>query len=166
MFRKPHRPTRLCPHRFCRPAHSAVLVVGLVWLIPLLYQGGVLVLWFLVAMLIGVAAWKLINRDRGMIEESQEDRSARCEVHEHTVPQMTERKGWSRTAVALDIMFLLVLAAEAYFTVMDPVSSGQEQISAAVDIPAQVGAFALLLFYHYAHKKGTSLAPAPVPSTA
>jgi hypothetical protein len=34
-----HTPTRLCPHRFCRPLHTAYALVGLVTMVLLLVHG-------------------------------------------------------------------------------------------------------------------------------
>lgn len=172
-MKKPYSPTRLCPHRWCKPLHWGVVPFALA-----LFAFNVWNNWFYWASAIvaGVAAtWgsRVIHFKRRPRSEPAtvkdvlqdlRDSPTEWELHEEDARYegtgwrvLEVRKGWARTAVALDAFVLLAVGWGATATFTDPVKSAQmvESVSLAVVLlPTLVGVL-LALFVAYAHKKAT-----------
>lgn len=159
----PYRPTKLCPHRLCRPTHTLIGLIGLAALVPTLWRAGLAFLIFMA--LIGVIAvplqklvWKKSRRDL-ILEE-----------HLHTGTgglRLVVRPVWARIALGMDAFFLCTVglgvagsvnpAPDAYDV---PVFDG----AALVTLVIVLGLFA---FEAYAHRKATEPAkPLRLPVVA
>lgn len=107
----PYRPTRLCPHRLCRPLHDLVAVCALALIARDLFSGGLVFILFmaaLIALALGVhrLVWK-----KPMTQLAMEDavQGASATAHGSGGRVLIARKGWARAAVTFDLFFLFIM---------------------------------------------------------
>lgn len=171
--RENHRPTKLCPHRFCRAVHGLFTLGGLPLMASLLFHASI---WFLVFLaLLGVlmagverGVWKRSKTDLAM-----DDRIRRTGAGGRATVvkpdgsdaepiklggnsgNLIVRRGWARAALACDLVVLWAVASSvAHLTDLDmTVPAGSD--SDLVGLGAVLGFFA---FSALAHRKATELA--------
>lgn len=100
-----HRPTRMCPHRLCRPTHTALAVVGVVFLTQILLTGLVAIIFATAIGAIALGLGRLVHQKtlHQQILDDAADQGADV--------TLVVREGWARAAITLD---LLVLTAAAF----------------------------------------------------
>ncbi|MFE2934941.1 hypothetical protein [Streptomyces sp. NPDC059278] len=156
----PHRPTKLCPHRLCRPLHLAYGVCGIAVLARDLWQAGIAFILFMVLLLVIVQAsqnmvWKKSARDLAIEDQAQCAGGIRLVV----------RPVWARLAVATDAFFLFIaVSAVAHIAEPQDYSLPAPSVESLTVVAIAVGIFA---FSAYAHRKATEPArPLRVPVAA
>ncbi|MFF7198264.1 hypothetical protein ACFZAM_31715 [Streptomyces sp. NPDC008079] len=161
------RPTRLCPHRLCRPLHSLACVFTLIFLIPVLWHGGFVVWGALAVLFVASTAVQRLFFPKGAMRGLVEEEMAAATGSQPVV--LLVRKGWARTAVVTDWYFVLGLALMAYTSVAAPHKATQMPVSTATHLGSLALGLAPVAFSLYAHKKATDpvkakRAPVVVPS--
>lgn len=156
----PHRPTKLCPHRFCRPIHLAYGVCGIAVVARDMWQAGIAFILFMVLLVMIVQVsqsmvWKKSVRDLAMEDHAQRAGGIRLVV----------RPVWARLAVAMDAFFLFIAVnAVAHIAEPQDYSLPAPSAEAFTVMAILVGIFA---FSAYAHRKATEPArPLRVPVAA
>lgn len=88
-----HRPSRFCPHRFCRPLHGITAIAGLAFICAAASDEPVLLLIMIVSGLFAVAIYRIVHKQT--MTES---------VHEEVDGQVRyeARPAWARAAAASD----------------------------------------------------------------
>ncbi|MFD5451658.1 MULTISPECIES: hypothetical protein [Streptomyces] len=150
----PYKPTRMCPHRWCRPLHSIPAPFGLAvmafqmwhqWLYLVLIFGGMLGI---------VAVTGIIHNGKTPMELEAEDLKYRS-----TGWRVLEvRKGWANIAIACDIVLVLMIGQAVTHVVSDPSRAGQEAHDFKLGNTNFMGGCIVLAqfaFLLYAHKKAT-----------
>lgn len=159
----PYRPTKLCPHRLCRPTHTLIGLISLAVLLPVLWRGGLAFLGYLalitvIAMALQKLVWKKSRRDLAL------------EEHLHTGTgglRLVVRPVWARIAVGMDALFLCGAALAVARSTQPgpddydvPVADQATLVSAAI-------VFGVVAFEAYAHRKATEPAkPLRLPVVA
>lgn len=146
--KKPFRPTRMCPHRFCRHAHKIILIPGLI-IGPLTLSGGLamLAVYLVGALLVG-AGVALITR-----------KPVTDAVLDMLTPSryLIVRPVWARIAGILDILlvaFLYLGFARILVNAVHPDPHAQP-LTAADALHELFVIVPVMLFYLYAHWKAT-----------
>jgi hypothetical protein len=111
----PFRPTRSCPHRWCRWLHGAMVVCTAVALVQILFTGILSVLYFLA---ISVAAWVAIWAVTGSSPRQEAMKEILFEkAAEATGVVLVVRRGWANIAAACDVVFcvfIMEVVAESF----------------------------------------------------
>lgn len=174
MNKTSHTPTRICPHRWCKPLHIAPVPFALAVLAFDLWHNWI----FLVTTAIGGVLLWLATKS---VHYRHQPRSGPVKI-EHVMQNLVQspgpvdlemedaryegtgwrvlevRKGWARVAVGCDILFLTVIGLVSVALFSNPGASGQAASSARLDgsmiISLLVGGL-FVWFTTYAHKKAT-----------
>lgn len=175
MERKPpYKPTRTCPHPWCKPLHLAPAPFALAviafdlwhnWVNLLLITFGVVaanlatkLVYFKARPRSGPATVKDVVQD---IRESPSALDLEMEdaKYEGTGWRMLEvRKGWARIAVGCDIALLLGVGWICTLMIVDPDEQAKRADDVALDVSGLASlaiAVAFIAFTVYAHKKAT-----------
>lgn len=142
------RPTRMCPHRLCKPVHIALAVVGLCFASQIMFQSLAGALFLAILGVIGLKVARLIH-----------GKSLHQQVLDEAVTAASEtvllvRQGWANVAVGCDLLFLLLgsLAVAQLFRDTGGVNvpaldaAGMLALAVAIAIPA---------FSEFAHRQAT-----------
>lgn len=148
MTSKAFRPTRMCPHRLCKPVHIGLAVVGLCFISQVMFKS--LVGALLIAIL-GVIGFKVARLIHGKTLQQQILDDAVTTASE-TV--LLVRHGWANVAAGCDVLFLIVgsLAVAQLFQGAEgvelpaPDAAGLFALGVAIAIPA---------FSEFAHRQAT-----------
>lgn len=171
----PFVPTRTCPHRWCKPLHLAPIPFAVAAMAFQVWNNWIYLLFIGIGILMSVLLPKLIHyrpRPRtapvtikDVVEDIKSSPSAldlelQDAKYAGTGWRMLEvRKGWARTAVACDMIFLAAvgLLCTAIFT--DPTEAAQVRSKTTLDAASVYGCLvgaAFFGFQLYAHKKATT----------
>ncbi|MEU7338655.1 hypothetical protein [Streptomyces sp. NPDC007074] len=154
-----HRPTKLCPHRYCRGIHGLVTLCGLPLIAFILFHASI---WFLVFMLL--LGFIVTGAERTVWKKSRVDLAVEEHAARHTTGKTTVlvvRRGWARAALVCDLIVLAaVVHSVASLTEVDmSVPAGGD-----ADLLALAFVVGFFAFSALAHRKATELAkPLRVP---
>lgn len=149
MTREPaFRPTRMCPHRLCKPIHLGLAVVGLCFIGQIIFESLVGALFIVILGVIGFKIARLIH-----------GKSLHQQVLDDAVTAASEtvllvRQGWANVAAGCDLLFLIVgsLSVAELFRGAEgvempaPDAAGMFILAVAIAIPA---------FSEFAHRQAT-----------
>ncbi|MGA5598482.1 hypothetical protein ACPCSE_30030 [Streptomyces cellulosae] len=152
MSERQHTPTRLCPHRWCRPVHTLLTVVAVALLAPLVFHSIVVALALPALGLISYAILRAV-RGRTLTELAAEDVATRHSTS--SAPHLVYRPGWARIAIAGDLFFLLLAATALPAVLLDSPGEAERVALEVGDISSLVTAVAFAVFTQYAHRKAT-----------
>lgn len=166
MQKKPFKPTRSCPHRFCKPLHFAVILPGLYFLSQALFDsfdndtihlGNYILLIFIGALTVLVI--RLVHKGKTVSEIHAEDIAS-------NKGYLIVRTGWARIAVIMDAGVVAVCYAGMWYALAAG-SDGTNTVSLFSLLPAISAFVVTITFLEYAHYKATRPAkPKRVPVTA
>ncbi|MEV7674995.1 hypothetical protein [Streptomyces sp. NPDC088752] len=150
-----HRPTRLCPHRWCRPAHMLLVAVGLVAFTPVIFHSMIAFVGIALMCLVVYAITRAV-RGRTITELSAEEAAA--QHGNGRIPHLVVHTGWARAAIAMDFFYLAVVTLLAARVLHDP--AGEADAAAAAyttefSLPSFLLGVACAVFLQHAHKKAT-----------
>lgn len=171
---KPYKPTRSCPHRWCKPLHIIPVPFALAVLAFDLWHNILFMVVLAVSMTAGAVLQKTLyfkRRQRGrpatVSEVVQDLRDApsvadlemKDAKYEGTGWRMLEvRKGWARVAVASDIVLVALVGVLAVSVFSHPNEAAKGAEAMQLDMVGLLGmaiSTAFFGFSLYAHKKAT-----------
>lgn len=158
--RIPYRPTKGCPHRYCRLAHSLLMAVFVLFLLRIItsgLQGAIYLVFIILLALVTTSGTRLMRTKRNQAPPTFLD-MAIDDLKE--VDPVMVRLGWARTAVVMDVSTLVLSAAAVGSMWM---SLDQESTDKMTQLPAPDGsgviglvlALSWPLFNAFAHWKAT-----------
>lgn len=133
-----YRPTRMCPHRLCRPTHIGLGILGIVFIAQLMLTSLLTIVFMGILSVISFAVARLIH------QKSLHDQVLEDAVDRTADRVLLVRTGWANTAVTLDALFLVVAAvvvSELFTgggkaTMPTPANTGILTIAACIGISA------------------------------
>lgn len=157
-IKKPHTPTKRCPHRWCRPMHRLGGALGLAALGPALFHAGVLYMIFLaISILVITQVIKLAWKGKSMMDLAIDDAAGEGSGSAGNMSTrfLVVRPVWARIAVGMDILgnlnICLILWADLQRGGADhstPTSSAEALVALGI-----MGA--VVWFWEFAHRKAT-----------
>lgn len=170
----PYVPTRTCPHRWCKPLHTAPAPFVLAILAFYMWNNW---LWLLIIVVAGTASFwvqKAVHVRRrprsgpvSIQDVMQDSRDAPTPLdlemedakYAGTGWRMLEvRKGWARVAVGCDMLLVLNIALCSVALFASPSRAATEVEHSTADVATYVSVLigvAFFAFQAYAHKKAT-----------
>jgi hypothetical protein len=168
-IKKPHSPTRRCPHRWCRSLHRLGGALALAALGPMLFHAGVLFLLFMtISILVVFQVVKIAWKGKSMMDLAIDDTAAEGSGSDGNMSTrfLIVRPVWARIAVAMDVLGALNICTILWSAVRGHVDHSTPTSSA--DALIALGLMGLIVwFWEFAHRKATEPAtPLRLPSFA
>lgn len=138
-----HRPTRFCPHRFCRPLHGVTAIAGVAFICAAAADEPVVLLIMVVSILFAVAVYRLVHKQT-LTESIDEELGGRV--------QYEARPAWARAAAASDAV--LAAAMVVIFVIScvtwrsDAPDAATSQVGVGVALFAGVAVTAVVELLH------------------
>ncbi len=161
---RPHRPTRQCPHRWCRPLHTATALLAGPSLVMLISKSMIIFMTVAVLSLVGYAVMRTVY-GKTLTETAIEDELSKTSV------TLMVRPGWARAAAAMDCLWAAAATTMAYFVFTDLDAEVARSEANPPTFASLATTSALVAAYYLTHKKATDpvkpkrvTAPAPQPT--
>ncbi|MHA6764733.1 hypothetical protein [Streptacidiphilus sp. PAMC 29251] len=141
------RPTRACPHRWCRRTHTALAATGAVFLAEILFHGLASILFTGLLAVVSLAVYSMVHGKSPM--EGALDDLPLAGIN------LVVRPGWARAAVGCDLFYA---ATGLFGVVLLPMPSQHGTTVPTADTAgfvALVVTVALTAFTQYAHRQAT-----------
>jgi hypothetical protein len=152
------RPTRTCPHRLCQPLHLSFVVVGLVVLLGLSSTQPWLIGIALVGLLFSLGIYQLVH-GQGLVATAREEAADTVAV--------TVRAGWTRAAVALDVVYTLTFLAVAVGVFQTRSSGSWDAPTTGLDwVWLVVGGCVFTLAHEVLHRRSVRITKTPQEATS
>lgn len=157
-IRKPHSPTKRCPHRWCRPLHRIGGAMSLAALGPALFHASVLYLVFLaVSLFVVVQVVKIAWKGKSMMDLAIDEAAGEGAGSDGNMSTrfLVVRPVWARIAVGMDALGTANISTILW---ADFQRSGADHSTptSSTEMLIVLGVMGVIVwFWEFAHRKAT-----------